>query len=170
MKFTLKLTADDYIAARWLSIKPRSMLLYLTYTVVAVYLLSLLADFISIIQGRALETRFWIKLAVGAYLSVSFLIIMPARIRRIFRQQKNLQVESIVEFTETHMLAQSEHGTMNMKWSDFLKWRRNDKMILIYQSEVLMHMLPLRCLSDGTSHTDLIRFLDSKIGKAENQK
>lgn len=51
-----------------------------------------------------------------------------------------------------------------MPWSDYLKWKKNDHLILIYLSDCVYHMLPRRMFVDQSEFEKLGDLLTKKIG------
>ena len=165
MKFTLTLTADDYIKARRLAMRPRPALRYIGIAVIVLYVISLVWQLIENLIYGHFSSGFWQMLGLGVYLYAIFFIWMPFRVRKIFKQQKTLQVSSEVEFTDSHFLASSPNGTFQMPWKDFHKWKKNKEMVLIYQSEAIMHMIPFRSFQNPEDVSEVSRILTSNLGK-----
>lgn len=75
-------------------------------------------------------------------------LVLPRRSRKLFAQQKNLRRP--VEFSwDAHGLAYiSANGSGNTPWTDYVKWRENERMLLLYHSDALFQMLPKRAFSN----------------------
>ena len=164
MKFTFTLTAEDCIHARRLAMRPRPAMRRLLYVVIALFAVVTVWSLIDGIAARHVDRSAWMFLGLAAYLFVIFYLWMPYNIRRVFKQQKTLHVPIGVELTDTHFLTTSAHGNFQMPWKDFHKWKKNDRMVLVYQSEALMHAIPLRALSDAGDRKKLLEILAQNLG------
>jgi hypothetical protein len=71
------------------------------------------------------------------------LIWMPRYSRRIFTQQKDLQSPITLEWTDTHFITTAHGGRVEIAWTDFYRWRRNEAMLLLYRSEALFNFVPI---------------------------
>ena len=85
-------------------------------------------------------------------------LYLPYRAKRIFKQQKSLHQPFTVEVTSEGLNWSSSAGDSQMPWSFFSTWRENQQVFLIYQADVMFHMVPTRAFR---SHTDLDSFRDS---------
>jgi len=57
-----------------------------------------------------------------------------------------------------------------IKWSDFVRWREDEQLILIYSSRMTFRILPKRTFPDQSSITELSRLLQVKIGPMGKMK
>ncbi len=71
-------------------------------------------------------------------------VFFPKRIKKIFSQQKSMQVPFEMEFTEEGVIASNEFGDSKYPWENFLKWKENDDILVIYQSDVMFNIIPKR--------------------------
>lgn len=164
MKLSFTLTPEDYIRARRLAMRPRRELRVVGYGV------SLL--FVGFIAWQAYETfvvggpqsSFWINVGLTAYFLAIYFIFIPWRTRRIFRQQKTLQRSVEVEITDSHFSGSSSNGTFRIAWEDFYKWKKNEHLILVYESSALMRMIPLRAVPSQADVETLVSTLKKRLG------
>jgi hypothetical protein len=73
---------------------------------------------------------------------------LPRRARRIFAQQKNLQRPFELRWDDDALCGASERGSSNTPWSDYLKSAQDDRIILLYLSDVMFQMVPKRCFGE----------------------
>lgn len=165
MKINVQLTTEDYIAARRLSLRPRPVLKYVGYLTLIALTIFLIWQSLEAFQTKKVDQSYWITLGITTYILLLYFFIMPLRTKRLFKQHKALQTPLELEFSDTHFSGTSQNGSFNMVWEDFHKWKRNKKMILIYQSSALMHMVPLRFFDSESDIEHLISILSSKLGK-----
>jgi hypothetical protein len=106
-------------------------------------------------------------LALGGslvYLGLYFFVFIPFRLRRIYRQQKLLQDQLLVEISDTHMVIKSQHGQGVLPWEVFHKWKTARDLVLVYQSDVLFHIFPQRAFSSPQEYQQFQSLLRSKLG------
>lgn len=164
MKFTFTLTAEDCIQARRLAMRPRPAMRVVLYVVLALFALVTVWSLVEGVSDGHLDSSVWMFLGLGAYLGAIFFIWMPYSIRKMFKQQKTLQAPIEMELTDTRFLTTSTHGTFQMPWKDFHKWKKNERMVLVYQSEAIMHPIPLGALPGPTEQQRLIEILRQNLG------
>lgn len=164
MKIALQLTAEDYLRARRLAMRPRPLLRYIGWGMVVLFSAYIVWLGYEAFTGARSQFPFWLALGIVAYLLALYYIAIPWGARRNFRQQKTLQKPVELEFTDSHFLGSSPHGTFNIPWSDFHKWKKNEHMILAYQSAVLMNMIPLRFFQSPDDINKLVATLEANLG------
>lgn len=164
MKISARLTPEDCVAARWTAIRPRPLIRYLGYAVLALYCACLIWQAVDVVRGRNLAGEFWWMLGVAAYLGFLLFVVMPWRVRRIYRQQKALQRPFEMEFGDTRFSVTAENGSFSMAWADFHKWKKGAKVLLLYQSEAIMHPIPRRAFSTEADFQSVVRLLEEKLG------
>lgn len=86
-------------------------------------------------------------LMLGAILAVNYLLV-PARSRRAFAQQKALHHRVEVEWSPARIRLESQHGMSEFDWRDFLQVEQGRDVILLFQSEYLFNFVPTRALPD----------------------
>jgi YcxB-like protein len=125
--------------------------------------------FMTLNSGRSSEVRSW--LLGGALWSVYLVIywiVHPLRIARqakkIFKQQKSLQVPYECRITDETCFQKSEFGEARMAWSDFHKWKANDKLVLVYSSDRLFYMVPRRFFTSVEEYEQFKSVLTHAIG------
>lgn len=91
--------------------------------------------------------------AVGmvVYLYALFLVVrmvrLPLAVRRAFREQRNLHEDHEIAWSERSYAAVGRTTRSDLPWSDYLKWRENDRVLLLYVSSGFYQVLPKRALS-----------------------
>ncbi len=151
MKLQCQLTPRDYIQAQFLHLRPRPFLYWTGLFFVGLLLLACLYGFLNLSESDAWWTPYVI-LSTLLYLALSYGVWMPMRTSRIFSQQKTLQEPYEVEVYEDSFLASSKYGQTKMAWKDFHKYKTNKRIILLYQSDDIFHMFPIRWFSGDQFH------------------
>jgi hypothetical protein len=72
---------------------------------------------------------------------------MPWKTKRVFRQQKSLQHEFVLSWTADGVHTKNAKGEYSSAWSDFVGWRENDRLFLLYISDIMFYMIPKRAFS-----------------------
>jgi hypothetical protein len=146
MTYTLTITEGDVISAQRLHATPK---LPLAMFLVAVALV--------VVSGAYAQGQLSSGAAIGGligmfgWLAIWFLVVIPYRARRIYRQQRNLHLSHAFWWDDQMVYFRSEDTEGKMRWSDFTKIKENNNMLLLYHSDSLFNMLPKRCFSNGES-------------------
>jgi len=80
-------------------------------------------------------------------------IVFPRSWKKIYTQHKILHKPFEVEVTEQSFNTYSEYGTGVIPWADFHKWRENEKVLLLYQANNLMNIIPKRIFTAEEEQT-----------------
>lgn len=163
MELTAHLTADDYLAACYLNLRPRpfAKFLWLSYAGT----LSLVLFVLTKVHVPGSRVVFIIAGAVVAFLIIEYFIRLPYRARRIYRQQKLLQITRTIRINPDSLETKSELGSSTVPWNMFAHWKENKKLILVYQSDVLFHMFPKRVFTSESDYNEFRNILTKHLGK-----
>ncbi len=124
-----QLREADYIAAQWLHLRPRR-----TFAVLGVLILcmALWALWVS---------RSWVLLTCLGYLVV-WVLYIPFTAKRSFRQHKALSEPVEMQVRSDGLFFKRENGEGLIPWSHITKWRWNKRLVLLYPTSNLFHMIP----------------------------
>lgn len=78
---------------------------------------------------------------LGAIAFIKF-VLAPYQMARLFEQQKGLSGPFQIELRDDGLHLQNELSTSLIPWGDFIKWRENQEMLLLYNSDAMFCMLP----------------------------
>ncbi len=87
----------------------------------------------------------YLALFLGVYVLFQFVLI-PRQLTRVFKQRKDLSAPFEMELTEQEFEIRNEFGVTHLPWKDFVKWKENGEMLLMYRSDTMFHLLPKRLL------------------------
>jgi hypothetical protein len=76
-------------------------------------------------------------------------VLLPNQVKKIFTQQKELNSPFELEFTDTGMTTSNEFGNSTRPWKNFIKWKENSELIMLYHSDVMYSIIPKRIFSDS---------------------
>jgi hypothetical protein len=148
---TVQLTPDDYIWANRLHARgnwPRVAAIVIF--IFAVFSVSLDAGLRPPfhLSWRGFVAYGAVLLMIVGWMAILYLpiryIFVPWRARRIFKQQKDLQQPFQVAWDADKLIVDTANANVRTPWSDFIRWRENDRLFLLYRSDVLFNMVPMR--------------------------
>lgn len=137
-----RITKDDFRRAQWLHVKPRP-----AYAITGIVLLALVGPllFIALVvpltQGRLPPTAILVATAGVAYLG-GIALYTRWKIGRVYDQMKALHGEFTMTVDERGIHSSSERGTATMLYSDILRIREDERVVLVYHADNLFNMVP----------------------------
>jgi YcxB-like protein len=164
--FTCQLAPEDYILATRLQLgRVRPFLKVLLWAIMApCAALGLFLEVRQALKGHPDWMALFLPLAIG-YLPLYWYVLLPKKMRKIFRQQRALQVPVTVELSASEFKGTSSLGTFRMPLKDFHKWILSKDMILLFHSDAVLHMLPRRCFASQEDFTTAAGYLREALGK-----
>src|SRR5262249_856185 len=124
---------QDLISANWLHWRPRRTLAVVGILIIAAFFWSLWYAFFGAWSAELGWTR-GVLLGALVYFVAFFGIALPLRIRRTYRQRKDLQRPCMFVPSESGLRVETE-GVEGVKpWSDYLKWKEGKSTFLLYMS------------------------------------
>lgn len=91
-------------------------------------------------------------------------VYIPWKARRVFRQQKSLQREYSMSWNSDGIQTKSKNGEYSSNWSEFIRWKENENIFLLYISDIQFYMFPKRAF---TSETELNDFRTHLVGSVD---
>ena len=154
---TFRISEDDYAGALKLFARLTRLRLALW---VAIPVLLLLGTFIG---GRDLWPAVLGGLIGLVIVVVATRLLAPVMARRHYRKYKAMQAEFRAELLDTGLRLASPHGDGTVVWENMLKWRQNDRFVLIYLMPRLFHILPKSVAAQGFDLPALIERLNRHV-------
>jgi hypothetical protein len=164
---TVQLTESDFLVAQRLHVRwTRND--WLTYGLG--YALLVAAGILLLISG---DGRFPVVLA-GAllvYVPIALwfctalvrFLILPRRSRKLFRHHKALHAPYTITWDDERMTVTSEDYMQRSLWTDFLKWREDDRLVLLYYSPIQFRLVPIRAFPDEATRDAFTRLVREKV-------
>jgi len=87
-------------------------------------------------------------------------IYLPYRMKKIFAQQKELHLPFKMQISEAGIHSENSLGQGTRPWNMFTKWKEDQKIMMIYHSDVMFSMLPKRLLT-----MEIIDFVREQLKK-----
>jgi YcxB-like protein len=159
-----KLTPEDYIKALYLNMRPSPWLKYVGIAALAFCLVMLVSAAFSSNRYIGGFRTFVPMLGIGLFYVFILFYSIPRNARRIFSQQKTLQVEYKTVISPEVIETTSENGSMRMNLSDFHKYKVSKDLVLLYQSQAIFHMFPRRFFATEEDFELFISYLEDHLG------
>ena len=160
MKIKGQLEWTDYLEAQLLHGKPsgyNKTKKYGLFSIIAV--LVLLYGFYLVVIGQISFLLFSPAFLFILLFLLYRYVFFPKKIKKVFSQQKSMQVPFEMEFTEEGLIASNEFGNSTYPWENFLKWKENDDILVIYQSDIMFNIIPKRCFSNDQEIENFKKYL-----------
>jgi hypothetical protein len=102
-------------------------------------------------------------------MALFWFVLRPAQIARIYRQHKELSSGFEMELDDDAYNIKNAYGSGRIPWKDFLKWKEDGKIILLYRSENMFNMVPKRLLAGEAQARYVIEQLEKNGVKEASQ-
>jgi YcxB-like protein len=158
------LKPEDYIKAHYLNMQPNPWLIYFGIAFLSFCLVICVA--LTPVSVPLTTTLFMVFTPIF-FLVISYvftLLLVMWNVRRIFAQQKTLQVEYQTVISPEMIESTSENGTMRMRLSDFYKYKVGKDLILLYQSQAIFHIFPRRFFASDEDFNTFLSYLEANLG------
>lgn len=76
-------------------------------------------------------------------------IWLPRRSRHLFHQNKAMQRPYAFEWDRDTLLCSSDAGSHRQPWGDLVRWREDERVLLIYITDALFFVVPRRSFTDA---------------------
>lgn len=156
MKITGQVEYNDYLQGFLLHYKSNPSTMFLFYGILIFCgLLGISSLILSIIRGYPI-TYALIILFVALSVFLYRFVFLPIQIKNSFRIQKELNAPFEYEFTETHMLLNTLYNKSSIPFTEFVKWKENKVVFLLYYNPNCFYVIPKRFFMDP-QQIDLIK-------------
>ena len=156
----------DSWAVHWLLIKPRP-----AYAVLGVLLLALFAwaMWYSLQSSKQVQPDWmpWVLLGSAGYLALHYCVYLPYRIKRTFRLRKDVQRPISFDISESALLIRTETGQESKPWTDFYRWKEDQRVFLLYISDVAHIVIPKRFFHKSSDIDTFRSYVTSRIHSRE---
>jgi len=95
--------------------------------------------------------------------SITRYVYVPWKARRVFRQQKSFQREFTLSWDADGVHSKDANGEYSSGWSDFIRWRENERLFLLYLSDIQFYMIPKRAFSGEMEFKDFRAHLVRRV-------
>ncbi len=147
MKINGQLTAEDYLRAQYLHMRPGRLAAAGLYILLGLVVLGILGSlYPTIAAGDPIQSMIFILpfLVIVLFIVLYYYVLFPRRVQRIYEQQKEMSASFEHEITPEGLASSNQYGYANRPWGNFRKWRENKDLLLLYLSDVQFILLPKR--------------------------
>ncbi|MBO9560158.1 MAG: YcxB family protein [Caulobacter sp.] len=96
-------------------------------------------------------------------------VLLPRRAKRFVTQQKSIQGDILIAWDGEGLTFKAAKGQSTTAWGDYFKWLENDVVLVAFQSENMLNILPKRSLSPDQV-TEIRDYLAAAIGPAGKRR
>jgi hypothetical protein len=153
-----QLTKEDYAAFQKLHMKQPILVSCFFVYIYIIFFLFLISAILSGFKDINNYIYFLpLALIVIIYTILKY-IILPNNWRKLFNQNKELNLPFEIELNEEELMFTNELSTSKRPWKNFIKWKDDTKLILLYHADNMATMLPKRLFTE-----EQINYIYSKI-------
>ena len=165
MKIQCSLTADDYVNAQFLHMRPRPVIKFAGYILAILFaVVVIISVYRMLLHGNEnIGSCTFFVIVCSLYLLMYFRVLIPLRAKKIFKQQKTLHDPFETEISIEGIATTHPRGNFKMAWKDFHKYKVGRDLILVYQSDAIFHMFPKRWFSDS-EYAEFQQYLKEALG------
>jgi len=95
-------------------------------------------------------------------------VFMPWRARKLFAQTKAASAPFSVTWDEDIISFESAQWKQRSKWTEFLKWRENEALFLLYINIQSYRIIPKRSFNDISAAESFGRLVKEKVLEKQN--
>jgi YcxB-like protein len=144
----------DYIASQYLHLRPRPVFAVIGLLLLALFVWALAAAPSIIMFG------------VLVYLVSAYALYIPWSAKRNYRQYKALSTPVSMEIRTDGLYFKQQNGEGLVPWSHVHKWRHNKKMLLLYPTGNVFHLVPSHFFPSQESFGTFVATVKEHVGNA----
>ena len=160
----------DYIAGYrryclW-SVWPRWNNLGWPIFVVIIFVLGYLISPNTSVVSRIVDALYGLiaPLSIMALIMITnVLFFMPRRVKRLYKQQRNLHSETNIEWSDADIRFEAGDSSMRLRWSEIVTVLENSKVIALMPSDYMFFVIPKRVLT-ASQIADIRTRIDGEPG------
>jgi hypothetical protein len=111
-------------------------------------------------------------LLVAALIAVLISVIWYAltfgitrRWSKLYWEHKVLHEDVTMTFDATGIQWTSSSGSFKLSWNDVFNFKQSSELILVYQSSMIMHVVPKRVFANESVLQEFLHFLETREGE-----
>lgn len=139
---------EDVKAAQDLHARSGVFMQWVAYVLIGVLALFVVTGVVFALMHKGTWTVVIYPAFILAFLGLYRYWLRPSTIARAYRQHKDLASPFEMELNDEGYSIQNEYGSGKTPWKDYIKWKADAKMILLYKSDNMFNMVPRRLLSE----------------------
>lgn len=162
IKFDQEIKLQEFIAAQYLHLRPRSFLGVLGSILFVLFFVVLIKRWCRP-GGLDGADGFFIFFVVWTLLY--FAAVLPYRVRKTFMQNKFRLHKAEWRIDDAGLHCRSDLGESHLPWDHFIKWKENRRLIILYLVDNQFLILAKRCLGSADAVADARDIIGKGIGK-----
>jgi hypothetical protein len=131
---------SDYVRSQYLHIRPRPVFAVIDFLILALSVCALVAYPSWIMAGAAVALVLW--------------------------QYKALAEPMTIEVRDDGLFFKRINGEGLVPWSEIVKWRQNDKLLLLYPANNVFHLVPRHFFTTQEAYAEFVEVLKARCGNA----
>ena len=149
------LNEADSVDAKWLHLwRPMLVIFFMLYVAAAELLMWMI------------HAPWWVLVALPPILVATVVITIPWHSKRTFRLYKALSEHFSVDSRPEGLFFRRTNGESLLPWDHVVKWRRNRKVLILYPTTNIYHVMPARLFTDSEAYEAFAKILEKHVGCA----
>jgi hypothetical protein len=154
-----KFELEDVKAAQALHARTGRLVTWLGYLMLGIMILLLVGGLVLALMGSLPWTTILIPAFFLGFLAFFQFYLRPYQITRAYNQHKELSSPFVMELTDEGYSLKNSYGSARIPWKDFAKWKEDQKVILLYRTDIMFNMVPKRLLQDDAQ----VQYIHEKL-------
>lgn len=168
LRYVAQIDTEDRVAARRLHLRFSPPLRFALWLAALSLFAFLVATLVFRDAHSAPHPLLPALVALLLFLAAWYFILLPRQIRRAYHQPFVAAAPTLSgELTDDGLTVTSEAVSGKLAWRDVLRWKHNDRLILLYSSTSDFIMIPLRGFDSFETRAAALAFLQRHLGPAE---
>jgi hypothetical protein len=88
---------------------------------------------------------------------------LPVWCKHLFKQTKAAGKLTEMVWDDTAITFSTESSHDQLHWQDFVGWRRNAKVLILYINDLQFHIIPMRAFVDEAARGAFVRLVSEKV-------
>jgi len=149
------LTEADCVDAKWLHFRRPSVLMFFLLYLAAPDLLMWM-----------IQAPLWVLAVIPPVLVATAAMTIPWHAKRAFRMYKAMSEHFSVDSRPDGLFFRRTNGEALLPWDHIVRWRSDRKVLILYPTTNLYHVLPARLFVDSEGYEAFAKMLEEHAGHA----
>jgi len=149
------LNEADCVDAKWLHLRRPAVLAFFLFYVAA-------ADLIM----WMVHAPWWVLAVLPPLLVATLVMTVPWQAKRAFRLYKAMSERFSVDARPEGLFFRRTNGESLLPWDHIVKWRSNRKVLVLYPTTNIYHVMPARLFADSAAYEAFAKMLEERVGCA----
>lgn len=159
----IQVAEEDYLGAIRLNLRPRKSLRIVGTVLLALIALVVCAALGMAAAGGQMSNRTWGGLFILVYVPLWYFVIVPFQASRTYKASPLLARPTAVEISEECVRFNNGDGEARVPWEDFIRWKANKRLLLLYTAPSAYAILPLDFFTEDECE-QVLAIAEAKLG------